>query len=102
MIATEPDAVSWVRIVLAFAIVGALLGGLGFILRHINARGIKLPIGKNREKRLELVESLGLDLRRRLVVVRWDGREHLLLLGASQDIVVAAADSVPQSSPNDA
>lgn len=39
-------------------------------------------------RRLEVLEVLPLDARRRLVMVRRDGRAHLLLLGANDDRVV--------------
>jgi flagellar protein FliO/FliZ len=39
-------------------------------------------------KRLEVIESLPLDQRRRMLVVRCDGRELLLLTGGAQDFVV--------------
>jgi flagellar protein FliO/FliZ len=89
MTPTEPDSFSLLRVILAFAVVFGLLGALGFGLRSIAGRGIKLPGKLGRAKRLELVESLPLDIRRRLVIVRCDGNEHLLLLGQNQDIVVA-------------
>ncbi|TAN76269.1 MAG: hypothetical protein EPN20_02215 [Magnetospirillum sp.] len=53
--------------------------GLGLMMARPTA-------GKGR--RLALVESLSLDGKRRLVLVRRDDREHLLLLGADGDVVV--------------
>lgn len=41
-------------------------------------------------KRLRVTASLNLDPRRRLIVVRWDDREHLLLLGAAERVVADA------------
>lgn len=84
----ENETVSWLRIILAFAIVSGLLGLLGYGLKYISLRGMKLPGMTSRQQRLQLVESLNLDVRRRLVIVRRDDVEHLLLLGVNQDIVV--------------
>ncbi len=58
-------------------------------------------------KRLAVVESLSLDPRRRLVLVRRDGTEHLLLLGPGGDVVVERGLAVPaaqaaQAAPEDA
>ncbi len=39
-------------------------------------------------RRLEILESRGIDAKRRLVLIRRDGLEHLLLLSASGDLVV--------------
>ncbi|WP_369407262.1 flagellar biosynthetic protein FliO [Fulvimarina pelagi] len=38
--------------------------------------------------RLALVETLSLGDRRRLVLVRRDGEEHLLLIGGNGDVVI--------------
>jgi flagellar protein FliO/FliZ len=87
----DTETVSWVRLVLAFSVVFALLGGLGMGLKYIKTRGIVFPNfgGKMPSAaRLQVVESIALDLRRRLVIVRCDGNEHLLLLGNEHDIVV--------------
>lgn len=56
-----------------------LLAGGGLIGGRLSGR-----------RRLRIVESLPLDMRRRLVIVACDGQEHLLLLGAQQDMVVAS------------
>jgi flagellar protein FliO/FliZ len=92
MINPDPDGVSWLRVVLAFAIVFGLLAMLGFILKRINLQGLRMPGAAARASlRLEIVETLPLDVRRRLVIVRCDEEEHLLLLNTSQDIVVSSS-----------
>ena len=45
-------------------------------------------------RRMKVSESLMLDPRRRLVLVRCDGREHLLLLGPGGDLVVSEMAAV--------
>jgi flagellar protein FliO/FliZ len=90
MTPTETDGASLLHVVFAFAVVFGLLGLFGYALRYVTARGMKLPGTSRGSKRLEIVESLTIDVRRRLVIVRCDGNEHLLLLGAAQDVVVAA------------
>jgi flagellar protein FliO/FliZ len=37
---------------------------------------------------MRVTETLMLDARRRMVIVRVDNREHVLLLGAANDVVV--------------
>jgi flagellar protein FliO/FliZ len=41
-------------------------------------------------KRLALVESLALDARRRAVILRCDGRDHLVILGPSGETLLAS------------
>lgn len=96
MMATEPETFSWLRLLAACGIVGGLLAALGLTLNYLNKRGIAwsinsiAPAKQANAKRLAIVESLPLDIKRRIVIVRCDDREHLLLLGLNQDIVVAS------------
>lgn len=66
---------------LALALVLALAWGAARA-----ARGTRLVQPQGR--RLQVSESLALDQRRRLLLVRCDGRELLLLTGGAQDLVV--------------
>lgn len=86
-----PETVSLLHVVLAFCVVFALLGAFGFGLRAVVTRGIKLPgLGAPAARRLSVVESVPVDIRHRLVLVRCDDREHLLLLGPQNNVVVAS------------
>jgi len=85
----DMESISWARVVLACVAVGALLALMGFVLKNIKMRGFALP-GASEGRRLELLESLPLDTRRRLVLVRCDKAEHLILLGLNEDIVIGA------------
>ena len=67
---------------------GALLGVVGLILlagRAARRAGFAPRAGSGR---LRVEESLAIDARRRLVLVRCDGRDLLLLTGGQQDQVV--------------
>ena len=66
------------------------LGGLALVLARRFAPLEILRLKTPAERRLTLVESLMLDPQRRLVLVRCDGREHLLLLGDGR--LLAEAD----------
>ena len=89
MTPVETEGASLLHVILAFSVVIALLGLFGVGLRYVVARGIKMPGLSNTSKRLQMVESLAIDVRRRLVIVRCDNKEHLLLLGTASDLVVA-------------
>ena len=55
-----------------------------------------------REGRLAVVESLAIDARHRLVLVRRDDREHLILIGTADTVVesgIAAPLPPPESIP---
>jgi flagellar protein FliO/FliZ len=42
------------------------------------------------KRRLQLVETLAMDARRRLAIVRCDGKEHLILLGPATETLIDA------------
>ncbi len=79
----------YLRTLLALVFVLGLISLLTWAARRYGFGGMPRSLGKTR--RLQVVESLGLDHRRRLVLVRRDGMEHLLLLGATGDLVVENA-----------
>jgi flagellar protein FliO/FliZ len=75
--------------VLRYLSVLALVLGLFLVLTWVMRRlGMGVGGRPGRRRRLSLVETLALDGRHRLVLVRCDERDHLLLLGPSGDLVV--------------
>ena len=91
----DPDLETLLRFALALAAVLALILGIGWVMRRLAARGL-LPDGlfaapPGREPRLSIIEARQLDVRRRLVLVRRDNVEHLLLLGANGETVIESA-----------
>lgn len=75
----------------ALAVVIGLMVGALYALRRWGGGWLPVaPAGANR--RLAVVEQLAIDPKRRLVIVRRDSREHLLLLTAEGAIVVETGD----------
>lgn len=66
-------------------VIGVILLG-GWALRRFGTAGLARLTGRGSQPRLSVVTALALDPRRRLVIVRRDGVEHLLLLGGTQDL----------------
>jgi flagellar protein FliO/FliZ len=84
------DWLMWVRAVVALIATLALIGLAAYGARRF---GMLQPGSKGRARRMSVVESLMLDPRRRLILVKLDGREHLLLLSPAGDVVVTAAEA---------
>ncbi len=70
----------------ALLLVIALILALAWIARRLGVMGRFTTTGGKR--RLAIVEVLPLDAKRRLVLVKRDGTEHLVLLGITGDVVV--------------
>lgn len=77
-------------------VVGIILFG-GALLRRHGPEALRGLTPGARGRRLKLVETLPLGTRHRLILVRRDGREHLLLLGTT-DLVVER-DIAPEGTP---
>lgn len=70
----------------AFTLVMSLMFLLSWFLKRIGLAGQSMLPGAKR--RLKIVEQLPLDHRRKLVIIRRDNKEHLLVLGPSGETVV--------------
>ncbi len=76
----------YLRFILSLGAVIAMIWGAAWGLKRIQGRlGMRLHGGS---RRLTLIEVLPLDPKRRLMLVRRDDREHLLLIGGERDLVV--------------
>jgi flagellar protein FliO/FliZ len=88
----------YLRFFVALLLVLGLIGALTWAARRFGVGGRLVPnAGKHR--RLTIVEVTALDTRRKLVLLRRDDTEHLLLLGTGQDLVVEAGIAAPPASP---
>ena len=89
---------TYLRFVLALVFVLALIGLVAWLARRFGLAGaVALPRGRRR--RLSVTESLAVDGKRRLVLVRRDDVEHLILLGTGPDILVETGISPPPDPP---
>lgn len=85
----EMEGISWLRFALATTTVVGLLALLAWGLKYFALRGW-IASTSHAARRLKLIETLPLDARRRLVIVRCDEVEHLLVLGPQQETIVAS------------
>ena len=89
------DAAEIARMVFALAIVLGLIGLFAVGVRRFGPQALRrLQVGPG-ERRLAVVESLVLDPARRLVLVRFDAEERLILLGEGR--VLAARPEAPKA-----
>jgi flagellar protein FliO/FliZ len=79
------DLVNIARFLLSFVVVIGLIGGLAWFLRRYGAGRISGAGGKGR---LGVVEVTAIDAKRRMVLVRRDGVEHLILLSPTSETIV--------------
>src|SRR5246127_2682584 len=73
---------------LIFVGVLALIGGVASLVRQFASSRLGASTGRGRMPRLAVIDAAAVDGRRRLVLVRRDNIEHLLMIGGPSDIVV--------------
>lgn len=83
------DWTDWARAAAALVATLALIGALAYGARRF---GMLQPGSGASERRMRVTESLMLDPRRRLVLVKLDDREHLLLLSPAGDRVITSQE----------
>ena len=92
-----PQPLVWI---LAFAIIFGLLAAFAHLLKRIaGGRGAELEGGRNRVPRLGLVDSFDLDRQRKLLIVRRDNVEHLILVGPTDVVVESNIVRAASASP---
>ncbi|MTI05952.1 hypothetical protein E1180_10555 [Roseibium denhamense] len=73
-------------LIISLAVVLALFGLFIFIIKRL--MGASSPQGRSRQPRIGVMDTATVDTRRRLILVRRDNVEHLILIGGPSDVVV--------------
>ena len=79
---------SSITFIVAFVVVLALIGLAAYLVRRFGGSRLGANGNRGRMPRLAVIDAAAVDNRRRLVLVRRDNVEHLLMIGGPSDIVV--------------
>ena len=89
------DDLDYFRFLLALLLVVGLIGLFAFLLKRLGLGSIRAPtLGKRH--RLSIQEVAAIDARHKLVLVRRDDRDHLILLGSTADLLVESGIPAPE------
>src|ERR1041385_9033175 len=77
-----------VYLIIAFVVALALIGVFAWGLRRYASSRLGANTNRGRMPRLAVIDAAAVDGRRRLVLVRRDNVEHLLMIGGPSDLVV--------------
>jgi len=89
------------RFLLALVFVIGLIAVLAVTARRIGFGSPTSIIKRRGERRLEIVEVLPIEGRRKLMLVRSDDKEHLLMVSPTSELLIETKNAMPQSpSPN--
>src|SRR5690349_14430494 len=98
-----PNIPQAAKFFIAFLVVLALIGIVAWLVRRFGSSRLG-GSARGRQPRLAVIDAATVDGRRRLVLIRRDNVEHLLMIGGPTDIVVepnivratAGRDALPQ------
>ena len=96
----------WVFVALLTVLV--LIGAAAWLVRKFSAGGAGAGANRGRMPRLAVIDAAAVDGRRKLVIVRRDNVEHLIMIGGPTDVVVEPnivrnmpqRDQAPQRAPS--
>lgn len=93
-----------VQFFIAFLIVLALIVLTFWAIRRFGGIGLGTSAARGRQPRLAVIDAAAVDGRRRLVLIRRDNVEHLVMIGGPSDIVIEQniVRAVPVASPREA
>jgi flagellar protein FliO/FliZ len=118
MLQMLPDMPMAAKFFVAFVIVLALIGLTAWLVRRFGANRLS-GSSRGRQPRLAVIDAASVDSRRRLVLIRRDNVEHLMMIGGPNDLIIepnivraaardagrdtlraAQADALPRAVPN--
>jgi flagellar protein FliO/FliZ len=76
------------RLAIAVVIVVGLIGVMAWVIRRFGARRFPATTARGRQPHLDVIEAANVDGKRRLVLIRRDNAEHLMMIGGPNDLVI--------------
>jgi flagellar protein FliO/FliZ len=76
------DGLSFLRAIAALAFTLGLLMGCAYLLKRYGHKfgSFSMPVAKGTIKRMQILETISIDVRTRLLLVKIDNTEHLILV----------------------
>jgi hypothetical protein len=90
-----------VRFFFAFIVVLCLIGGTAYLIRRFGSDRLGTASARGRQPRLAVIDAAAVDGRRRLILIRRDNVEHLIMIGGPTDVVVEANIVRAAAAPRD-
>lgn len=82
------DLLDFSRIFFALIAVLGMIGLCAMIAKKVGL--VSGAVGLAKKRRLQIVETLPLDARRRAAIISCDGREHLVIIGQTGETLIEA------------
>ncbi|HLQ92842.1 MAG TPA: flagellar biosynthesis protein FliO [Xanthobacteraceae bacterium] len=76
------------RWLFAFLVLVAVIGATAWLVRRFGSERLGGASSRGRQPRLAVIDAATVDSRRRLILIRRDNVEHLLMIGGPTDVVI--------------
>lgn len=76
------------RFIIAFVVVLALIAVTAWLVRRFGSGALSSASARGRQPRLAVIDAASVDARRKLILVRRDNVEHLMMIGGPTDVVI--------------
>lgn len=86
----------YLRFILALIFVLGLIGALALLARRLGFGG-RMIVQAGQQQRLAVTEVRPLDSRHKLVLIKRDSTEHLILMGPTESLVVEKGIQSPEA-----
>lgn len=93
------DTINFAQFIFAFLFVVGLIGLMAVVLKRSDKLRQRLTQTTGQGGRLSVSEALYIDSKRKLVLVKRDGKEHLLLLTGERELVIESGIDAPMMKP---
>lgn len=104
----DTDFTQLITFIAIFILVIAMIGIGAWLLKSLLSGGSAAASGilRSREKRLGVVEAASVDGRRKLILIKRDNKEHLIMTGGPVDVLIetgieASRPINPESEPSE-
>src|SRR5690349_23011598 len=77
-----------VAVIIALAVVLVLIALIAWLVRRVGGSRLGGGSMRGRQPRLAVIDAANVDARRKLVLIRRDNIEHLLMIGGPSDVVI--------------
>lgn len=94
---SDEFSLSLLKLPFALAIVIALILLVGYLLRRYGPFSGSIPKRRHGQRRLSIQETLIVDGKHRLLLVRRDDKDHLILVGGPNDLLIESDITPPPS-----
>lgn len=92
------EIADYLRFIAALVFILGLIGACAWGARRFGLAEKLQGGGTTAGRRLAVVETMTIDMKRKLIMIRRDGCEHLIMVGGERDLLIESGIVAPETS----